>query len=343
MDLKRRRPAATRGSARRRCALLVLAGLAALAAGCTGGDDGLSVGGDRDDQVPINRGNAVDVARLVVGRGMASLSLVDLVGQGLVEPVLDPILAGQFDGNVPRFECDNSTGGTDGTVAVTLNEQGFDDDLVSQNDTASLSYTNCRDLLLERTLDGATPADAAVVARLDRPAGATVPPLPWTIGVDVELDGLDLTDPDGDRARLGGLLSTSQSSNDGLLIVREANTIRFTFDDGSVLDTLRNVQARFEEDTGAQTFSARMAGEMFSTGLDGVFTVETVTPLSGPLRQVPDRGALRVEGDGGTSMLIRAVQGGTFEAELLVDEDGDGAFDDLPAPIPVSWRELDFF
>lgn len=333
MDLKERLPAATRGPARWRCAL------PALAAGCTGGDDGLSVGDDPDDQVSINRGNAVEVARLVVGRGMASLSLVDLVGQGLVEPVLDPILASQFDDNVPRFECDNTQ---DGTVSVTLNDRD-DDDLVSQNDTASLSYTNCRDLLLERTLDGATPADAAVVARLDRSPGDRVPQIPWTIGVDVELGGLTLTDPDGGAMQISGLISTSQSSNDEQLVVREANTIRFTFDDGSVVDTLRNVQTRFEEDTGAQTFSARMAGEMFSTGLDGVFTVETRTPLSGPLGQVPDRGILRVEGDGGTSMQIRAVQGGTFEAELQVDEDGDGAFDDLPAPIPVSWRELDFF
>lgn len=352
MDFQGRQPAATRGTAGgragRRCAVGALAALATLAAGCTGGDDGLNVGSDRDDREPITRGNAVEVARLVVGRAMASLSLVDLVGQGLVEPVLDPNLANQFDDNVPRFDCDNRSDGTDstnGTVAVTLNEQGVDDGLVSAQDTASLDFTNCRDLLLERALDGATPADAAVVAVVEGAGTSTVPLPPWRIAVDVEMTGLSFTDPDGDTsARLGGLLSTSQSADSTeLLISREANTIRFTFDDGSVVDTLRNVRARFEENTGAGSFRVTMDGEVATSALDGSFTFETLTPLSGTLEAVPVSGVLRVEGDGGTSMLIRALQGGTSEAELLVDEDGDGAFDDLPTPIPVSWRTLDFF
>ena len=344
MDLQGRLPAATRrpagGPAGRRHAMAALAALVMLAAGCNGGDD-LSLDGGLDDQEPINRGNALEVARLVVGRGMDSLALVDLVGQGLVEPVLDPVLAGEFVGGLPEFECDN---GQDGTVSVTLSDRDGDD-RVSEQDTASLNYTNCRELLLERTLDGATPPDAAVVAVLEGDENSTVPVPPWTIGVDVEMNGLTLTDQDGDAALMSGLLSANQSSDDGLLIVRQANTIRFSFDNGSVVDTLRNVQTRFEEDNrlNQQGFRAEMRGEVFSTGLDGSFAFETLTPLSGPLNQVPVSGVLRVEGDRGTSMEIRALQNAASEAQLVVDEDGDGDFDfNDPEPIPVSWRELDF-
>lgn len=321
-----------------------------LAAGCGGG--GVDFGDPNEER--INRSNALDVARLVVGRSMDTLALVDLVGEGLVEPVLDPLLAGTLDGRVADFDCEN--GDEDGQVSVTLNDQD-EDGLVSQDDTASLSFSNCRDLFLERSLSGTTVTDAAFVSVFESASRVQVPQPPWTIGVNVDFTtGLTLTGPDeSDTAQLDGLLSTAQSaSSDGLIRTKRANAIRFNFDDAIGQDSLRDVQLSLREDRSLgvpATFQITLAGtdpsgtgRISSTRLGGTFSFQTNSPLGGTVGDVPTVGSVTVFGGDGTSVQILAAQSGLDEVRLLVDEDGDGDVDSNdPEPLGTSWRQLDFF
>lgn len=317
-----------------------LASLAAalLLAACGGSVDSGAGGGVAADPERLDQTNALDAAELVVGRSLDATALVDLVALALVAPVVDPDLAVQL---VPQqlLDCDNPP---DGTVALSINDRdssGF----VSDGDTASLQYSACLDSRLGRSLNGAADTTSIGVTDLEEPRDP-VPPPPWSVEVDLELTGVNLTGSRG-TALLAGTVRTTHTTEQGEVFDRRVEATQLDFDDAVGEETLRALQVERVDDRriGEETFTLTLSGSLASTRLGGSVDFATSPPLQGPIGSPPTAGTLTVTGEGGTRLVITAEPSRNGGVRLTLDDEGDGIdAQDQAESIATTWGALGF-
>jgi len=138
---------------------------------------------------------------------------------------------------------------------------------------------------------------------------------------------------------VSGGFTAHASTPDGVIVttVVTGDSLRASILSPGVSESARISDFDDEEitDEGTGAFTITTAGTLYQSEIGGEVDYETIAPLEGTNPNPPGAGTLLVNGGGGTSMLLVAVD--EVNARLDVDTDGDGIRETV---IHTTWSAL---
>jgi hypothetical protein len=325
---------------------MLLALAATVLAGCGGGgggDDGGNNGGNNPPP-PANSGsitaaNGQQIASVAVSSTLfvQDLGLPDVAGPFIptaqaAGPVSIAALGPAMDNAFRRIANDmrEVDAITEDTITCSLGGQilmtgNFEDETtLTVGDTLTLFFDACAEN--DGTLEGLV--DMIVTEVTGDPNAA-----PFTVGLDVTLDGVTLTDEDSVQSAdgtLGATLSAETDHDQGTLLVGTEIATAV----GADTMVLRDFSIEDSNDFDQGSYTLALSGTMEDATL-GDFPFETETTFVGSGGQFPHEGTLLIQGSNDTTLRVIALDAENVRIEI--DENGDGTEDET---VDTTWDEL---